>query len=514
MEYYHILNFKKEPFSNSPEPDFLFQSPQHTTCLQMLELAVRLRRGLNVVIGDVGTGKTTLCRKLIQNFSFAAADSPEIETHLLLDPALASTQEFLQTVALLLGIKDFDAQQSDWHLKERIKNYLFNKGVDEEKIVVLIIDEGQKIPEDCLEVLREFLNYETNNLKLLQIIIFAQKEFREKLKKHNNLSDRVNFLYYLKPLNFRQMRAMINYRISLARESEIPQALFSFGGLALIYAATRGYPRKVVSLCHQVILMLIIRGKKKAGFLLVKNSISEMAKPLFIRAQLALLSFLIVIALGLSIRAIILQGQNNNAYKQLPTTQIVPVPIMKTNSLPDSSIIQEDKKQDNKMPDYIGMLTVKKRMTLSWLLRNIYGAAYSGALEAVIKANPHIKNKDIIKEGDIITLPAIAADVHPVKNDVFIILLKQGKDIEMMYDFFRDNCYRKNMPPIVFFPFWNKKEEGVTFAVVIDKIFNNSLEAQKAIKKLPPAVIANTKILPGWGADTVIFSSHVFQVNE
>ena len=139
MEYYHILNFKKEPFSNSPEPEFLFQSPQHTTCLQMLELAVRLRRGLNVVIGDVGTGKTTLCRKLIQNFSFTAADSPEIETHLLLDPAFASTQEFLQTVALLLGIKDFDSQQSEWHLKESIKNYLFSKGVDEEKIIVLIL---------------------------------------------------------------------------------------------------------------------------------------------------------------------------------------------------------------------------------------------------------------------------------------------------------------------------------------------------------------------------------------
>jgi general secretion pathway protein A len=265
MEYYHILNFKKEPFSNSPEPDFLFQSPQHTTCLQMLELAVRLRRGLNVVIGDVGTGKTTLCRKLIQNFSFTTADSPEIETHLLLDPALSSTHEFLQTVAILLGIKDFDSQENEWHLKERIKNYLFSKGVDEEKIIVLIIDEGQKIPKACLEVLREFLNYETNNLKLLQIIIFAQKEFRATLNKHYNLSDRVNFLYYLKPLNFRQMRAMINYRINIARDSEIAQSLFSFWSLALIYMATQGYPRKVVSLCHQVILMLIIRGKKKAG---------------------------------------------------------------------------------------------------------------------------------------------------------------------------------------------------------------------------------------------------------
>jgi len=70
------------------------------------------------------------------------------------------------------------------------------------------------------------------------------------------------------------------------------------------------------------------------------------------------------------------------------------------------------------------------------------------------------------------------------------------------------------MPPIAFFPTWNKKEEGFTFTVVIDKIVNNSYDAQKAINKLPSEIAANTKIIPGWGADTVIFSSHVFELNE
>ena len=186
MNYYNILNLKKEPFSNSPEPEFLFQLPQYSDCLQKLELAVRLRRGINVVIGDIGTGKTTLCRKLIQNFSSPSTDSAEaeIETHLLLDPAFNSAAEFLQTVSLMLGIKDLNEEsKSEWHLKEKIKDYLFDKGVDEKRIVVLIIDEGQKIPENCLEILREFLNYETNKFKLLQIIIFAQKEFQTVLEK-------------------------------------------------------------------------------------------------------------------------------------------------------------------------------------------------------------------------------------------------------------------------------------------------------------------------------------------
>ena len=86
-------------------------------------------------------------------------------------------------------------RQSEWQLKEKIKNYLFQKGVDEKKTVVLIIDEGQKLPFFCREILREFLNYETNENKLLQIVIFAQNEFSRILKSHANFADRVNQFY-------------------------------------------------------------------------------------------------------------------------------------------------------------------------------------------------------------------------------------------------------------------------------------------------------------------------------
>ena len=505
MEYYQILNFKKEPFSNSPEPEFLFQSPQHTTCLQMLELAVRLRRGLNVVIGDIGTGKTTLCRKLIQNFSFTAADSPEIETHLLLDPALTSTNEFLQTVALLLGIKDFNSQQSEWHLKERIKNYLFSKGVDEEKIIVLIIDEGQKIPQACLEVLREFLNYETNNQKLLQIIIFAQKEFRASLKKHNNLSDRVNFLYYLKPLNFRQMRAMINYRINIAREPEITQSLFSFWGLALIYTATRGYPRKVVSLCHQVILMIIIRGKKKAGFLLVKNSISEMARPLFIKATWAAVSILIIIVLGFSAITFFTQHLAADNSRQKIASEMV------NNSQVNSSndnlpIVQNIEK---KMPRNLGTIKVSEGSTLWQILKNVYGNASSEIVYAVIKANPQIKDTNKILAGTIIIFPSIPSGYVSLEKGDLIIQIEAGKDMENVYNAFLENIYQQNMPPLVFFPFWNKKEEGIKFAVIIDKCFNNIRDVEDEIGKLPPEYAAQTIILSEWDENTVLFNRKI-----
>jgi general secretion pathway protein A len=160
MDYFSIINLKKEPFSNSPDPEFFFQSRQHLACLQKLELSIRLRRGLNVVIGDVGTGKTTLCRHIIRRF---AAENTT-ETHLILDPNFSGPIEFLNTFTEMLGVAELASNADEWQVKEIIKQYLFRKGMDEDKRVVLIIDEGQKIPLFCLEILREFLNYETGQV--------------------------------------------------------------------------------------------------------------------------------------------------------------------------------------------------------------------------------------------------------------------------------------------------------------------------------------------------------------
>jgi general secretion pathway protein A len=315
---------------------------------------------------------------------------------------------------------------------------------------------------------------------------------------------------------------MIKFRVSVARDFENAPSLFSLGGLAAIYLATGGYPRKVVALCHQVILKMIIRNKKKAGWFLVRGCVSGMATPLLRGVKWALASIMIIVALGYSIKTIILVRLNDNVHKQLSSTQIISEPkqltptdiapdSIKTASLPDSEAIEEEKKQQNKMPDTIGMLTIKKGMTLWWTLQNIYGEASPKIIESVVKANHHIKNKDIIEEGDVITLPCIPAQVKPLKSGNLIVLLKEGKDIEIMYSFFGENHYRQNMPHLVLFPFWNKLENGITFAVVIDKIFTNSHEAQKAINKLPPALAAKTKIISQWDANTVFFNRKALQ---
>ena len=267
MDYFTILNLKKEPFSNSPDPEFFFHSRQHLDCLQKLELSLLLRRGLNVIIGDVGTGKTTMCRQLIRRFS----QKDEVETHLILDPYFLNASEFLSTVTRMFTGKKLPAGSHDWQAKEVIKQYLFSKGVDQNKTIVLIIDEGQKIPVFCLEILREFLNYETNEFKLLQIVIFAQKEFEGTIRKYPNFADRINLYHQLKPLSFRDTRLMIKYRLEKSSNSPKKLHLFTYQALWAVYRITGGYPRKIINLCHHTILSMIIQNRSKIGYFLVST---------------------------------------------------------------------------------------------------------------------------------------------------------------------------------------------------------------------------------------------------
>ncbi len=278
MDYFRILNLEKEPFSNSPDPDFFYQSRQHLDCLQKLELSVRLRRGLNLVVGDVGAGKTTLCRQLIRNF----ASDDKIDTHLILDPDFGSPLEFLVTVAEIFNEEQPDKNAGERQMKEIIKQNIFRRGVDEKKIIVLIIDEGQKIPFPCLEILREFLNFETNQHKLLQIVIFAQREIEKLLENYNNFADRINLYHILKPMNFLDTKAMIGYRLEKsAQAAGRVFNPFSHPALWAIYRFTGGYPRKIVTLCHISLLAMIIQNRTTAGLSLVRSCVKRSLPSLY-----------------------------------------------------------------------------------------------------------------------------------------------------------------------------------------------------------------------------------------
>ncbi|MEW5774092.1 MAG: AAA family ATPase [Thermodesulfobacteriota bacterium] len=267
MQYYEILNLKSEPFSNSPDPEFFYGSREHAECLRKVEIAIRLRRGLNLVSGEVGTGKTTLCRQLLR----VLAKDSDIVAHLVLDPSFSTSREFLTVLHRMLLGAEPPAGGSEFALKEAVKNALFRLGVEEGKIVVLIVDEGQKAGGEFLELLRELLNYETNEAKLLQIVIFAQNEFLPLLRERPNLEDRVNLSMELGPLDLGETREMIAYRLGKAASAYKAPRVFSEGALKAIHQATGGYPRKIIGLCHRVLLAMLMQNRTRADRALVRS---------------------------------------------------------------------------------------------------------------------------------------------------------------------------------------------------------------------------------------------------
>ncbi|MHC1700208.1 MAG: ExeA family protein [Humidesulfovibrio sp.] len=262
MNLYANLDLAREPFSNSPDPNFLHETRQHATCLQELEISLRLRRGLNVITGDIGTGKTTLCRSLLRTFGTDA----EADMHLLLDPHFDTPEEFLRVILGSVSRLDPDPDMGLWELKEALKQQLFRLGMVERRLVVLIIDEGQKIAPEHLELLREMLNYETNSSKLLQIVIFAQRELEPLLEAMPNLADRINVRRRLTALSLPETRQMIRHRLRVAASAgAASQMRFSEAAMCAIHLAGGGSPRKIVRLCHMAMLEMLVRGKTGVG---------------------------------------------------------------------------------------------------------------------------------------------------------------------------------------------------------------------------------------------------------
>lgn len=267
MNPFEALCVEREPFSNTPDPQFLARTRQHATCLQELEISIRLRRGLNIVTGEIGTGKTTLCRSLVRSF----AGEAETDLHLMLDPQFASCEEFLRVLLAMLTRAEPEQDLGLWQLKEAIKQELFRQGMLMRRLVVLVVDEGQKMAPENLELLRELLNYETNSVKLLQIVIFAQRELEPVLDAMQNLKDRVNVLRRLAPLTLAETRAMIRHRLAVACSGQeaVERSARLFGPLAVlaVHRISGGSPRKIVRLCHKAMLEALVRGKSRVGLL-------------------------------------------------------------------------------------------------------------------------------------------------------------------------------------------------------------------------------------------------------
>ncbi|MCM8789416.1 MAG: AAA family ATPase [Candidatus Omnitrophica bacterium] len=271
MSYYTLLGLNKEPFSSSPDPEFFFESYEHKACLIRLLVEIRLRRGLSVILGDVGTGKTTLSRKLFQMLMMR----PDILFFMIMDPTLGSEEIFLESLVRTFNIQEATKEDKGiLDYKEAIKKFLYQKGIDEKKTVVLVIDEAQKLDTYALEVLRVLLNYETNEYKLLQLVLFAQMELMPLIKGIKNFYDRIVLKYVINPLDEQETKEMIEFRLRQAGfNSEL--RLFTDEAVSEIYHYSQGYPRRINWLCHNALRSLLAEDKTVVDLALVRDIIAR-----------------------------------------------------------------------------------------------------------------------------------------------------------------------------------------------------------------------------------------------
>lgn len=265
MYLYHF-GMRELPFTLTPNTSYYYGLPSHRQALEVLLTALKTGEGFIKVTGEVGTGKTLICRKLLNELPphFVAAYIP--------NPHL-SASELRRAVAHELGIK-FGAETDEQMITQLIQQRIIEVNA-EGKAVVLIIDEAQALPIDSLEALRLFTNLETESKKLLQVVLFGQPELDQKLaeKQIRQLRQRITFSYQLTHMDQDQTYHYVLHRMQVAgfRGAEP----FSKRCCALLYKASQGTPRLVNVLCHKALMLAYGEGKNTVEPRHVKMAIMD-----------------------------------------------------------------------------------------------------------------------------------------------------------------------------------------------------------------------------------------------
>ena len=538
MEYYKLLNLNREPFSNSPDPELFFRSQRHARCLQELEIAIRLHRGLSVVAGEVGTGKTTICRHLIRSM----ADDETLEIHMILDPSYESAEEMLGALNTMFNGKDLaDRCSTQAGHKEMIKDYLFKKGVDEKKTVILLIDEGQKLSYAGAEILREILNYETNHQKLLQIIIFAQNEIGQLLARQQNFADRIGLFHKLLPLTLKDTTEFINYRLecSGANDPAGSKVFFTRRSIRLIHAMTGGSPRKIINLCHNILLALIISGSFRVTPSIVhkaSGNLPALKRPPGFRrlfwAMGAAASVLVLLWLFVPgfrsfddrVSQILKLRDTNTAEKQQhrdfvlqaraeqasgeekssgdkifvhesdnPGSDNFPGKSPRINLLVDDGFLPAGPAGTSvagikKPPSSLGFVRVSSNGNLWRMIERIYGTCNFSMLREVARYNPAIKNLNIIHRGQQINFPVMNMR-QPLDSERYWIEFARFSSLDEAYQ----GVIRQPDDSLRILGVWDM-ENGFQYLVVADTPFKSRDTAEMALDELPAGLAQGAMI--------------------
>jgi general secretion pathway protein A len=250
--YEDYYGFVEKPFSLTPDPKYLYRSESHAQAFDLLQYGIRRREGFVVVTGDIGTGKTTLCRAVLDQLD------PKVFTALVLNPFIAEDD------LLRLILQDFGVVSRDEIRRGRLAGVSRQELIDTlndfllslpplRAMALLIIDEAQNLPRPVLEHIRVLSNLETDTEKLLQIILVGQLNLKDVLRapELRQLDQRVSIRYNLKPLKGEETAAYVAHRLMIAGGGVVT---FTPKALQAVHRITAGIPRLINLVCDRALL--------------------------------------------------------------------------------------------------------------------------------------------------------------------------------------------------------------------------------------------------------------------
>ncbi len=352
--FHDYFGLTRNPFRLTPDPKFLYLSSKHKEALAHLYFGLQEKNGFIAITGEVGTGKTTLCRAFLDQLT------PEYEVAYIFNPCLTSL-ELLQNINGEFGIT-FTNENSKKALTDSLYEFLIEKK-KQEKTVIVIIDEAQELAREVLEQIRLISNLETNTEKLIQIILIGQPELNEILHSHNlrQLNQRITVRWNIDPLNDKETNEYINNRLRIAGSSNM-SLRFNNMAIGKIYHYSKGIPRVINVIAHMAMLIAYVDNKKVIDKGIITRAVKEldykMPRPsiktknnAFPKLLLGGLLCLLIIALG---------------YSSFSVHQEEP-PLMNTKT-------REDKSPFDQLKTILGKLSEKESYYLSRLqIINIWG---------------------------------------------------------------------------------------------------------------------------------------------
>ena len=264
--YASHFGLTERPFSLAPDPRYLYLSDGHREALAHLLYGLGEGGGFVQLTGEVGTGKTTVCRTLLDQLP------PEVDVAMIFNPRLTSV-ELIATVCDELRVAYPPGTKSLKLLVDALSRALLDAHARGRR-TVLIIDEAQNLSMEVLEELRLLTNLETTRHKLLQVILIGQPELGELLRRTElrQLSQRVTARYHLRPFTFGETRAYVQHRMAIAGQQT---AIFSDGALRVAHARAAGVPRLINSVCDRALLGAFSRGRRHVTAGIVRRAAAE-----------------------------------------------------------------------------------------------------------------------------------------------------------------------------------------------------------------------------------------------